>query len=112
MPNPSRQREQVAARYLPSARETFAALTGAHDAIIRRTKLTKPQRAALDAIAGSASTKGAPIHRASVVTDAMFAKLEAAGLVIADTTKRPHRARLTALGMAYTRRADALKAQR
>lgn len=84
-----------------SAREMFAARTAEQNVALRQIKLTAPQRRALDAIAEHGD---APIHRGSVVTDAMFAKLEALGLVVADTTKQPHRAHLTGLGQAFMRR--------
>lgn len=94
----------ASARYAPDAREVFAARTMEHNAAIAVIKLTVPQRRALDVVAAD-NRPGVPIHRGSVLTDSMFSKLDALGLVVADADRLPHRARLSPLGMAYTRRA-------
>ncbi|KZE41383.1 hypothetical protein [Microbacterium sp. T32] len=90
--------------YAPSARDTFARRLVDQNATIAAVKLTVPQRRALDIVAAD-NRPGVPIHRGSVLTDSMFSKLDALGLVVADADRLPHRARLSPLGMAYTRRA-------
>jgi hypothetical protein len=82
-----------------SAREIFAVRTSTLAAATKAAKLTKPQVEALRLI----DTHGtAPIAPGSVINDAMFSRLEGKGMVAVDLSK-PHRARLTDLGMRAVR---------
>lgn len=89
--------QRIAARYPGSAREVFSARNAEIENRIRALKLSPAQRVTLFTFA-----------RTSFILNPMATKLAAIGLI----KPRPHSPeymQLTALGMAYVRRAAALK---